>query len=95
MRACRSGNSLITKIYTGHQPHGIAVDDNNNLVYVANRNASSGGPAPHHSITISTCNGKNGYVTFIDMKTLSLVQQGSSSKQVEVAVDPYAIAIRP
>jgi DNA-binding beta-propeller fold protein YncE len=88
-------NLLITKIYTGHQPHGIAVDDNNDLVYVANRNSSSGGPAPHHSVNISTCSGNNGYVTFIDMKTLSLIQQGSSSKQVEIAVDPYSIAIRP
>jgi len=87
-------NSLITKIYSGHQPHGIAVDDSNGLVYVANRNSSSGGPAPHHSISISTCSGNNGYVTFIDMKTLSLVKQGSSSKQVEIAVDPYSIAIR-
>lgn len=90
-----ANNALVTKMYSGHQPHGIAVDDNNNLVYVANRNSSSGGPAPHHSISISTCSGKNGYVTFIDMNTLSLVQQGSSSKKVEVSVDPYSIAIRP
>ncbi len=88
-------NLLITKIYSGHQPHGIAADDNNDLVYVANRNVSSGGPAPHHSIAISTCTGRNGYVTFIDMKTLTLVMTGSFSKQVEVAVDPYSIAIRP
>lgn len=88
-------NSLITKIYSGHQPHGIAVDDNNNLVYVANRNKSSGGPAPHHSISISTCSGKNGYVTFIDMNTLSLIPSRSSSQKVEVSVDPYSIAIRP
>ncbi len=89
-----ASNSLITKIYTGHQPHGIAVDDNNDIVYVANRNISSGGPASHHAVNISTCSGNNGYVTFIDMKTLSLIQQGSSSKQVEVAVDPYSVAVK-
>ncbi|MCE9537857.1 MAG: hypothetical protein K8R85_01385 [Bacteroidetes bacterium] len=85
-------NSLIKTIYTGHQPHGIAVDESKNLVYVANRNATSDGPAPNHS---GVCGGRNGYVTFIDMNTLTLLRSEKSDKKVEVSVDPYSVAVRP
>lgn len=87
-----ASNSLLTTIYTGHQPHGISVDDAKDLVYVANRNKTNDGPAPHHS---GNCGGRNGYVTFIDMSTLALLQNGSGTKKIEVSVDPYEIAIRP
>ncbi len=88
-----TSNSLIKKIYTGHQPHGIGIDDSKNMVFVANRNQTTGGPASHHS---GACGGKNGYITFIDMNTLTLVQQpnSTSDKKIEVSVDPYSIAIR-
>ncbi len=79
-------NSVIAKIYAGHQSHGIAVDDVFDRVYVANRNVLSGGPAPHHS---STCAGRHGYVTAIDMKTLDLVP----GYKIEVSVDPYGATI--
>ncbi len=79
-------NQLIKTIYTGYQPHGIAVDEINNKVYVANRNANPNGPVPHHT---STCGGRNGYLTIIDMNTLQLIP-GSST---EVSVDPYSIGI--
>ena len=85
-------NSFIKSIYTGHQPHGIAVDDTKNLVYVANRNATSDGPAPHH---MGACGGRNGYITFIDMSTLTLIKDGTRDKKVEVSVDPYSLAVRP
>lgn len=85
-------NSLISTIYSGHQPHGLAVDDTKNLVYVANRNATSDGPAPHH---FGACGGRNGYVTFIDMNTLTLLKTGTNDKKVEVSVDPYSVAVRP
>ena len=79
-------------IYTGHQPHGISVDDVNNLVYVANRNAVTGGPAPHHT---SVCGGKDGYITFIDMNAHALVKTKTGTvKSIEVAVDPYEVALR-
>ena len=84
-------NQLVKTIYTGHQPHGIAVDDNKGLVVVANRNAISGGPAPHHS---SNCGGRNGYITFIDLNTLELVTSGNTTKRIEVAVDPYSVSVR-
>lgn len=85
-------NTVIKAIYTGHQPHGIAVDDAKNMVYVANRNATQDGPAPHHS---GTCGGRNGYVSFIDMSNLTMYKQGVNDKKVEVSVDPYSVALRP
>jgi DNA-binding beta-propeller fold protein YncE len=87
-----SSNTLVKTIYTGHQPHGLAADDSKNMVYVANRNATQDGPVPHHS---SVCAGRNGYITFIDMNTLSLVKEGVNDKKVEVSVDPYSVSVRP
>jgi len=84
-------NTLEKFIYTGHQPHGIEVDDDRKLVYVINRNATTDGPAPHHT---GECGGRNGNVSFIDLTTLSLLTSGSSSKKVEISVDPYSVSIR-
>ncbi len=79
-------------IYAGHQPHGIAVDDAKKLVYVANRNATTDGPAPHH---IGSCSGRNGNVSFIDLTTLNmLLTTGQSIKKIEISVDPYSVSIR-
>jgi len=80
--------TLIKHVYSGHQPHGLAVDEIKNEVIVANRNTSSDGPAPHHT---SDCGGRNGYVSFIDLNTLELVPK----KKIEVSVDPYFVSIRP
>ena len=80
-------NTLIKNIYSGHQPHGIAIDFDKNELIVANRNVSSDGPAPHHS---SDCGGRNGYVTFIDLKTLETIK----GRKIEISVDPYFVAIR-
>ncbi len=85
-------NTLITKIFTGFQPHGLAVDDNKHLVYVANRNATTKGPAPHHA---GVCGGRNGYLTIIDMTTMQLLKnEGGNDKRIELSVDPYSVAIR-
>jgi DNA-binding beta-propeller fold protein YncE len=85
-------NSLVTRIYSGHQPHGIEVDNAKKIVYVANRNASNDGPAPHHT---TECGGRNGNVSFIDLNTLSMIPSSSGGiKKVEVSVDPYSVAIR-
>lgn len=75
-----------TSIYAGHQTHGIAVDDENNRVYFSNRNVTTGGPAPHH---ISVCQGRNGYITALDINTLQLIP----NYKHEVSVDPYGIDI--
>jgi DNA-binding beta-propeller fold protein YncE len=82
-----STNTLIKTIYTGFQPHGIVVDDEEQLVYVAHRNIKSFGPEPHH---VTSCEGRNGYVTVIDMSTLELV----TNYKVEVLVDPFSLSIR-
>lgn len=68
------------------EPHGIAVDDANGLVYVANRNIT-GASVPHHS---TNCGGTNGFISFIDLNTLTVIPD----KKIEVAVDPYSIAVR-
>ncbi|MCW3086500.1 MAG: hypothetical protein JWP12_3866 [Bacteroidetes bacterium] len=84
-------NTFKKAIYTGWQPHGIIVDDERNLVIVANRNFSTDGPAPHHA---NACGGRNGYVTFIDINTLETVKNftGTADKKIEVSVDPYSVA---
>jgi DNA-binding beta-propeller fold protein YncE len=85
-------NQLVKIIYTGHQPHGIEVDDNKKLVYVINRNASGDGSAPHHT---SVCGGRNGNVSFINLNTLEMLTTPTGNiKNTEVAVDPYSVSIR-
>lgn len=85
-------NALQSTLYTGHQPHGIEVDDVKKLVYVANRNATNDGPAPHHS---SECGGRNGNVSFIDLITRTMVTTSNGNvKKVEVSVDPYSVSVK-
>ena len=79
-------NTFVKSIKTGYQPHGIAVDDNNKQVYVAHRNIDINGPAPHHT---TSCGGRNGYLTVIDLKTLELID----GKKTELSVDPYSVDI--
>ncbi len=76
-----------SNIPCGFQPHGVAVDDRKKLVYVLSRNVSTTGPLPHHT---SQCNGRNGFVNFIDLNTFTLL-----SKRYEMSVDPYYIYPRP
>lgn len=84
----RNTHSLVTSIYAGYQSRGLVVDDEAGLVYVANRNADpTGADVPHH---YTSCDGNNGYVTIIDMSTLSLVPD----YKVEVSVEPWAITLR-
>lgn len=80
-------NQLITTIKTGNQPRSCVVDDANNKVWVANRNISGTGWAPHHT---TACTGRNGYITIIDQNTLQLIPEW----KCEVSVDPYHITIK-
>lgn len=86
-------NTFVKAIYTGWQPHGIAVDDSKKIVVVANRNATPTGPAPHHT---GECGGRNGNVSYINISTLSMITLpgSSSTKKIEVSVDPYSVSIR-
>jgi YVTN family beta-propeller protein len=76
-----------TSIKCGFQPHGIAVDETKNLLYVLSRNILTSGPLPHHT---SQCGGKNGFVNFIDLNTFTLLPE-----RYELSVDPYFISARP
>jgi DNA-binding beta-propeller fold protein YncE len=80
-------NQLIASINTGNQPRSCVVDDANNVVWVANRNISGTGWAPHHT---TACQGRNGYVTIIDQNTLQLIPNW----RCEVSVDPYHVTIK-
>lgn len=96
--SCMEGNGVtvidinnlafVKNISTGFDPHGLVVDEVEDVVYVANRNLPlSGGPPPHH---ISSCGGRNGYMTVIDMSTLEL----EPGFKFELSVDPYSVMIR-
>ena len=83
-------------LHCGWQPHGIDVDDDHNLVYVANLNYSTTGPAPHH---VSDCGGRNGYVSIIDMNTwnflkVPLLNGLPYTYKNEVLAYPYEVAYR-
>ena len=82
--------SLVTsKIFSGTQPHGLAVDDVEEVVYVANRNNDATGTTTHHQ---NSCGDKNnGYLTIIDMNTLQLVP----GYKYELGQNPYTVAVRP
>lgn len=82
-----AGSYSPTHIRCGFQPHGLAVDDYQNVLYVLSRNISVNGPLPHHT---TTCAGKNGFVNFIDVNTLAVLKT-----QYELSVDPYYIYPRP
>lgn len=70
-----------------YQPHDIAVDERDTLLYVASRNANPNGPAPHHA---TNCGGRAGWYSVYNLNTL----QPADNKRYEVTVDPYAIAPR-
>lgn len=82
-----SSNTVLNKMYPGSQPHGMTVDEQNNRIIVANRNFSEDGPKPHH---VTECEGRNGYITYVDLNTLELV----SPQRYEVSVDPISIVMR-
>ena len=83
-------------VYAGFQPHGIAVDDEDGLVYVANLNSDLNAPAPHHK---SSCDGRNGNITIIDINSLTLYNKNLADGNSFVYTNellpyPYFVAIR-
>ncbi len=80
-------NVWVKTVYPGFQERGLAVDDRNGVVYVGNRNVDPGGPAPHHT---TSCVGRNGDVSLIDIATLEVIEDWKA----EVTVDPYSVTIR-
>lgn len=80
-------NQVIKKVYSGYQPYGIVVDEKRGIAAVINANLSSEGDEPHHS---SDCEGRNGYVSFIDLNSLEEIP----GERSEVAVFPFSISAR-
>jgi YVTN family beta-propeller protein len=80
-------NVIKTITDVGYQPHGIAIDDLNDKIVVANRNYSGTGPAPHHA---SSCGGRNGFITTFDLNTFQKIK-----KRIELLPDPYSVAFKP
>lgn len=74
-------------IYSGYQPYSMVADDVNGVLVVTNRNADVNGPAPHH---VSECEGRNGYITLIDMASLEVIDE----YKPEILADPATIAIK-
>lgn len=70
-----------------YQPHGIAVNDHQDVVLISNRNLESTGPAPHHT---GECSGRHGFVRALNLGTLQMI----GSYRHELSVDPYNIASR-
>ncbi|MBX7110080.1 MAG: YncE family protein [Chitinophagales bacterium] len=80
--------TVIKSLQSGlFEPHGIAVDDEEKIVMVANRNVNPGGPAPHH---VSECGGRNGFMKFINLETLEFLPD----VRPEISVDPYSVAAK-
>lgn len=88
--------AILSSLHTGYQPHGIAVDDVEDLVYITNLNFDTNGPIPHHT---SECGGRNGNLTIIDMNTLQLYNRKLSDGvfyqfKTELLNFPYFVSIK-
>lgn len=78
--------NVVKYVYPGCQPHGVAVDDNGKVVYIACRDLQGRVP-PHHT---TACQGNDGYVSFLNIATLT----DDINKRIESSVDPYYIVVR-
>ncbi len=70
-----------------YQPHGIAVDDRNGIIYVVSTNDNPDGPAPHHPTAFT---GRAGWYSLLDLNTL----QAYDNKRYQLLVSPYSAATR-
>ena len=82
-------NTLATQRIDGdfYQPHGIAVDDRDGLIYIASTNANINGPAPHHA---TSGGGRAGWYTVYNLNTLLPV----NNKRYQMLTMPYSAATR-
>lgn len=78
---------IVSNFYPGFQPHGLVLDPRDGHLWVANRNISTGGPAPHHS---SSCSGTTGYLNRFNPHN----GQRLNPYPIWLSVDPYGISIR-
>jgi len=80
--------NVVARIYGNfYEPHDLAVDEIDGLIFIASRNASVGGIPSHHS---TVCGGNAGFYNVYNLNTL----QPADNKRYEVTRDAYAIAQR-
>jgi len=72
--------------YAGYQPHGIGVMEEGREVWVANRNLSTEGLAPHHT---SVCEGRPGYANRFHMADGKQI----NTYPIWLSVDPYGLCV--
>ena len=70
------------------EPHDMAVDAQDGLLYIASRNADGANSIPSHHST--ACGGTAGWYSVYDLNTL----QPADNKRYEVTNDAYAISAR-
>ncbi len=79
---------VVTVLYGDfYQPHDIAVDEQDGLIYICSTNSNPGGPPPHH--VLGNCSGHNGWYTVYNLNTLTMYNY-----RYATPVFPYAISNR-
>jgi len=71
-----------------YQPHDIAVDEQDGLIYIPSRNVSTVGPPPHHATACA--GGRPAWYSVYSLSTL----EPADNIQYNVPSDPYAISAR-
>ncbi len=83
-----STNKVTNIIYGDFfEPHDIAVDRQDGLLYVVSENYSPSGPPPHH---VTACGVRAGWYTVYDLNTFL----PADNKRYEMTYFPYAMAAR-
>jgi YVTN family beta-propeller protein len=78
---------VVTKIYGDFfEPHDMAVDNQDGLLFIASRNADNGIPSHHTTL----CGANAGWYSVYNLNTLTPVD----NKRYEVTNDAYAISPR-
>ncbi len=70
-----------------YQPHGLAVDEQNNTLYIVSSNLTQDGPAPHHA---TKCTGNPGWYSVYNLTTL----QPLNNIRYESTIAPYSADTR-
>ncbi len=78
-------NYSVSNYKVGYEPHGIGIDEVNQILVVSSRNVLTNGPVPHHT---GIC-GRNGFLNYFNVNTMQLLL-----KTTEVASDPYSLTIK-
>ncbi len=79
---------IVKKIYGNfRQPHDIAVDERDGLLFIGSRNADAGGVVSHHS---TSCGGNAGWYSVYDLNTL----MPADNQYYQAGRDAYTLAVR-